>query len=143
MPETTRYCPHCDRQFSFGADHPQCPECGETLVRWHDSPTVELSAGSAEQLVQRAQRRDDIEQLVGTQLAHYQIERFLGQGGMAHVYLATGVELGEVDRESTEIMELRSVSAAEALRMARAGEISDGPSALAILLCERHLEAIL
>ena len=59
---------------------------------------------------------------------------------VAHVFLATGVELGEAHREPTEIMEIKLVPAAEALRRARAGEISDGPSALALLLCEPYLD---
>jgi ADP-ribose pyrophosphatase len=55
---------------------------------------------------------------------------------VAYVYLATGVELGEAQREPSELMEIRFVPVEEALRMARAGEISDGPSALALLWCE-------
>ncbi len=62
---------------------------------------------------------------------------------VAHVFLATGVELGATRREPTEVMETRLVPAAEALRMARAGEITDGPSALALLLCEPRLRTLL
>ena len=58
---------------------------------------------------------------------------------VAYVYLATGVELGEACREPTELMELRLVPVDEAVRMAREGEISDGPSALALLWCEPAL----
>ena len=54
----------------------------------------------------------------------------------AHVFLATGVELGEAQREPTESMEMHLVPPAEALRMARAGEISDGRAILALLWCE-------
>lgn len=36
-------------------------------------------------------------------------------------------------------MEMRLVPVEEALRMARSGEIADGPSALALLWCERLL----
>ena len=50
----------------------------------------------------------------------------------AYVYLATGVTLG-AHREPTELMETRLVPVEEALRMAREGGISDGPSALALL----------
>lgn len=60
---------------------------------------------------------------------------------VAHVFLATGVMLRQPNREPTEIMELRRVPVGEAMRMARAGEISDGPSALALLLCEKYLQA--
>jgi ADP-ribose pyrophosphatase len=69
--------------------------------------------------------------------------RFVGQfytsngisNEIAYVYLATGVELGDTHREPTELMEMRLVPVEEALRMARDGEISDGPSALALLWC--------
>lgn len=56
-----------------------------------------------------------------------------------YIYLALGVTLGQTQREATEIIELRIVSIAEALHMARSNEIDDGPSALAILLSEAHL----
>ena len=70
--------------------------------------------------------------------------RFVGQfytsngisNEVAYVYLATGVELGETQREPTELMEVRLVPVEEALRMAREGEITDGPTALALLWCE-------
>jgi ADP-ribose pyrophosphatase len=60
---------------------------------------------------------------------------------VAYVYLATGVELGESHPEPTELMEIRLVPVEEALRMAREGEISDGPSALALLWCEPLLQS--
>jgi ADP-ribose pyrophosphatase len=127
---------------------------GEIVLEWQYRYTVqewcwEVPAGgllpniSPEEMARRELR----EEIGGTAANLQFVGRFFTMNGIgdevAHVFLATGVELGEVDRESTEIMELRSVPAAEALRMARAGEISDGPSALALLLCERHLEAIL
>ena len=37
-------------------------------------------------------------------------------------------------------MEVRLVPVAEALRVARSGEITDGPSALALLWCELLLQ---
>ena len=58
---------------------------------------------------------------------------------IANIFLATGVELGLTDHEPAEIMEVHSKPIREVLRMARANEISDGPSALAILLCEQKL----
>jgi ADP-ribose pyrophosphatase len=58
---------------------------------------------------------------------------------VAYVYLAIGVELGETHREPTELMEMRLVPVNEALRMAREGEVTDGPSALALLWCEPFL----
>ncbi|MCB8920461.1 MAG: NUDIX hydrolase [Ardenticatenaceae bacterium] len=59
---------------------------------------------------------------------------------VGNVFLATGVTLTHSPQyESTEVMTLHPLPAAEVLRMARAGEITDGPSALALLLCEAHL----
>lgn len=52
-----------------------------------------------------------------------------------YVYLTMDVELGKANHEPTELMEIRLVPAEDALRMARSGEISDGPSALTLLWC--------
>jgi len=64
---------------------------------------------------------------------------------VAYVYLATDIELGQAQRESTELMEIRLAPVEDALRMARdkrrvpiEGEIS-GPSALAPLWCQPFL----
>ena len=61
---------------------------------------------------------------------------------ISHVFLATGVTLLAPDREATEVMEIILLPIAEALRMAAANEISDGPSALALLLCADRLRAL-
>jgi ADP-ribose pyrophosphatase len=78
---------------------------------------------------------------IATELRH--IGQFYTSNGIsnevAYVYLATGVVLGETHREPTELMEVRLAPVEEALRMAREGEISDGPSALALLWCETLL----
>jgi ADP-ribose pyrophosphatase len=62
----------------------------------------------------------------------------------AHVYLATGVTqlnvLGSTG-EPTELLRVVAVPYTEAVRMARAGEMTDGQSALAVLLCEPYLAA--
>jgi len=55
---------------------------------------------------------------------------------IAQVYLAQDVTLGAPQREPTEYIDVELLPVAEALRLARAGAIKDGPSALAILLCE-------
>ena len=88
-------------------------------------------------------RQELLEEIGGIAAQLRPIGQFYTSNGIsdevAYVYLATGVELGEACREPTERMELRLVPVEEALRMARAGEISDGPSALALLWCERAL----
>jgi ADP-ribose pyrophosphatase len=60
---------------------------------------------------------------------------------MALVFLALDVEIGEPAREITEHIRIQPVSIDDALHKARTGKIKDGPSALAILLCEPALRA--
>ena len=88
-------------------------------------------------------RRELLEEVGGTAAELHLIGQFYTSNGVsdevAYVYLATGVELGEPQREPTELMEMHLVSVDEAMRMARDGEISDGPSALALLWCEHLL----
>ena len=85
-------------------------------------------------------KRELLEEVGGRAAELRQVGQFYTSNGIsnevAYVYLATGVELGETHREPTELMELRLVPVEEALRMARAGEVTDGPSALALLWCE-------
>jgi len=57
-----------------------------------------------------------------------------------HTFLAIGVELHEhVQHEATEQIEVVVVPIAEAIEMARTGEMKDALSALAILQCEPKL----
>jgi ADP-ribose diphosphatase len=90
--------------------------------------------------------RRELEEEAGGRAAEWRyVGRFYTSNGtsneVAYVYLATGVELGEAHREPTEDLEVRLVSVDEALRLARSGEMSDGPSALALLWCERLLQS--
>jgi ADP-ribose pyrophosphatase len=85
--------------------------------------------------------RQELKEEVGGKAADLQyVGRFFTSSGITneviHVYLATGVELGKPEREPSEEMEVRLIDVGEALRMARAGEIGDGPSTLALLWCE-------
>lgn len=57
----------------------------------------------------------------------------------AFLYLATGVTLGETAHEPAEVMTVHKFPIAEALRMARAGEIDDAVGVLALLLAEPFL----
>jgi ADP-ribose pyrophosphatase len=88
-------------------------------------------------------RQELLEEVGGKASKLRYVGRFYTSNGIsdevAYVYLATGVELGETHREPTELMEIRLVPIEEALRMARRGAISDGPSALALLWCEGFL----
>jgi ADP-ribose pyrophosphatase len=87
-------------------------------------------------------RRELLEEVGGIASELHYVGQFYTSSGMskevADVYLATGVELG-ISREPTQLMKVRLVPAEKALRMARKGEISDGPSALALLWCEQLL----
>lgn len=58
---------------------------------------------------------------------------------IAHVFLALGVDLGESDHEPAEVIEIHRKPLDEVLDMAHRNEISDGPSALALMLCEERL----
>ena len=55
------------------------------------------------------------------------------------VYLAKGVEMGASQPEDAELIEIRVFPKDEVIRMAQAGEITDGMSALSLFLCERYL----
>lgn len=85
-------------------------------------------------------RRELLEEVGGKAERMQFVGQFYTSNGIsnevAYVYLATGVELGKTHREPTELMETCLVPVQEALRMAREGEVSDGPSALALLWCE-------
>jgi ADP-ribose pyrophosphatase len=88
-------------------------------------------------------RRELLEEIGGRAADLCYVGQFYTSNGisneLAYVYLATRVELGRAQPEPTELMEIRLVPVDEAMRMARSGEISDGPSALALLWCEPQL----
>ncbi len=88
-------------------------------------------------------RRELLEEVGGLAVELRYVGCFYTSNGIsnevAYVYLATGVRLGETHHEPTELMETRLVPMEEALRMAREGEVTDGPSALALLWCESLL----
>ena len=92
---------------------------------------------------QEVARRELVEEVGGTASEPRYAGQFYTSNGISHevayVYLATGLELGEARHEPTELMEMRLVPVEEALRMAREGEITDGPCALALLWCEALL----
>lgn len=60
----------------------------------------------------------------------------------AEIFLATGVEpAGTQTLDETEQIEVHPMPARQALALARAGDITDGASALALLLCAPLIEA--
>lgn len=108
---------------------------------------LELPAGGLREGVspQEMARRELLEETGGEAETIQQVATFYVANGIsdevAHVFLATGVTLGQPQREASEVMSLRLMDPNEALRMARQGEIVDGPSALALLLCADALSA--
>jgi ADP-ribose pyrophosphatase len=54
---------------------------------------------------------------------------------LAHIFVARGVVLGEPRHEPSEVMERHIFSWDDVLSMVMRGEVADGPSALAILVC--------
>jgi hypothetical protein len=84
-----------------------------------------------------------LEEIGGTATELHFVGQFYTSKGisneMANASLVTGVELGVAQPEPTELMEVRLMPVKEALRMACNCEISDDPSALALLWCESLL----
>lgn len=93
-----------------------------------------------------AAARELAEELGGVSRAIRSVATFYASNGISdersQVYLAVGVERGESRLEPTELLRVVAVPPAEALCMAHAGEITDGQSALALLLCEPLLRAL-
>jgi ADP-ribose pyrophosphatase len=85
-----------------------------------------------------AARRELREEVGGACQEVRPIGTFFASNGVSderfHLFLALGVRLGASTPEHTELLRVVPLPAAEALRMASAGAISDGPSALALLL---------
>jgi ADP-ribose pyrophosphatase len=124
---------------------------GALVLIWQYRYTVddwcyEVPAGglSLDLTPEEVARRELLEEVGGTADELHYVGQFYTSNGIsnevAYVYLATGVELGETHREPTERMEIHPVPVEEAMRMAREGEITDGPSALALLWCEPLLK---
>jgi ADP-ribose pyrophosphatase len=86
------------------------------------------------------------EEIGGTAAALHYVGQFYPTNGVsneiAHVFIASGVILGRPQHEAVELIEIHPTPMAEALRMARANEISDGPSALALLISESKIAQI-
>ena len=71
---------------------------------------------------------------------------FYGSNGISderfHLFLATELtDTGAHSREPTEQMEIEWHPLARAVEMAAAGAVADAPSAFALLLAQRHLDA--
>lgn len=108
----------------------------------------EIPAGSLKpgQTAAEAAREELLEEVGGVADRLDYIGRFFLANGICneagHIFLATGVRLGPTRHEAAEVMSVHLKPLSEALEMARAGRISDGPSALALLLCADRLTAM-
>lgn len=111
------------------------------LQRW----IWELPAGSVEPggSAEATARRELREEAGGEAAAWWLLHRSATMKGVgtewAYLFLATGVTLGATAHEPAEVLTVHRFPAHEALRMARAGDIEDAISALALLLAEPHL----
>jgi ADP-ribose pyrophosphatase len=55
------------------------------------------------------------------------------------IFLALGVALGECELEPTELLHVVCLPLDDAMRLVRAGQVTDGMTTLSLLLCEPHL----
>lgn len=109
-----------------------------------DEWCYEVPAGSipADSLPLATAQQELLEEVGGSStewvsLGQYWTMKSLGKE-RSHFFMARNVELGQHQREATEIIDLKIVSATEALHMARTGAMADAHSALAVLLCESY-----
>jgi 8-oxo-dGTP pyrophosphatase MutT (NUDIX family) len=114
-----------------------------------DDWCYELPAGGIKQgqSLEDAAKTELLEEIGGTAATLKHVAQFYTMNGIgdeeAHIFLATGVELGSPpDHEPTEVMDVQPMPITEVLRMAQANEISDAPSALALLLCAQKLRIL-
>lgn len=123
---------------------------GQMVLIWNYRYTVgrwlwEVPAGSIAPGVspEEMARRELSEEIGGAAASLECVATFYTWPGQCneqgHIFLARGVTLGEPHREPSEVMERHIFPVEKALDMARQGEVADGPSALAILICAPFL----
>ena len=129
---------------------PVTPDGRILLVRQYRHPIgeiiLEVPAGSGEDPVEAA-RQELKEEAGGVARNLVHIASFFPASAhvthQGHVVVALGVEQGEPDVESTELLSVFSVPFELAVDMARRGEIADSQGALAILAAEPVIRAAL
>lgn len=105
----------------------------------------EIPAGGIkpEQSLEEAAKAELLEEIGGTAATMDYVGCFYTMNGIgdevAHIFLATNVTMGQPNHEPTEVIEIHPKPIEEVLQMAQANKISDGPSALALLLCADRL----
>jgi ADP-ribose pyrophosphatase len=128
---------------------PVTPDGNVLLIRQYRYPVRawcwEVPAGGIEagEDAARAAARELTEEVGAARFQLRPVAAFYTSTGMSNarsqVYLATQVEVGSSRHEPTELLSVVPLPTAEVLRMARSAEITDGQSALAVLLCEQYL----
>ena len=124
---------------------------GEIVLIQHYRHTVgewvwEIPAGGVQnhQTPQDAATNELKEEIGGTAQKTTYLGNFYTAVGFCnetcHVFLATDVTLGDIDREPLEFMRIVPTSAQKAFEMARNGSIKDALSALALLWAEPHFQ---
>jgi ADP-ribose pyrophosphatase len=109
----------------------------------------EVPAGSVKpgQSLEEAAREELLEEAGGTAATmDYIAPYYLANGicnEVGHFFLATGVTLGAPTHESAEVIKIQLKPIVEVLHMARTHQITDGPSALGLLLCAPRLETMI
>ena len=88
--QSVLFCHGCNEKFAVPVDSRNCPQCGLTLAVPSDESTLDYedmaARGTYMAGTDGATEADD--SLVGRQLGLYDINAFLGKGGMARVYRA-------------------------------------------------------
>ena len=106
--------------------------CWEIPMGGRDHEDVEVVA-----------RKELLEEIGGVTSNLEYIQYFYANNGVSDircdVFLARDVVIGDNQPEDSELIEIEVFSKDEVIRMAYAGEITDGMSALSIFLCEKHL----
>ncbi|MCP4427357.1 MAG: NUDIX hydrolase [Chloroflexi bacterium] len=114
-----------------------------------DDWCYEIPAGGVKpgQSLAEAARAELLEEVGGTSESLDYVGSFYTMNGIgnekAHIFLATGVTMTQPNHEPAEVMEIHPKPIEEVLQMARRNEISDGPSALALLLCADKLRDLM
>ena len=91
----------------------------------------------------RVARKELLEETGGICQKLEKINSFYANNGVSniecHVFIARGVDLGPSQPEDGELIEIHLFSKADVFHMARAGQITDGMSALSLFLSEPYL----
>lgn len=113
-----------------------------TLDEW----CWELPAGGIKdgQTPLETARAELLEEIGGTAQDWHFLIKAATMNGMGneygHFYLATGVNLSKPHHESTEVMTVHPMPLAQAVRMARTGQINDSQSVAALLLAALEMQ---